>query len=201
MSDIWEVVVYYRAVSIPLLSCLSQKFVHHYKNELQNWKRKGCLAAQEILCFSDVTLKWVAAPVALQYDIQSLEVIEGEQHLTKPLQEESLCPQKLIVVAQVEFTQILNFLPDSSPDESSSGSILHQQVMITHWQLKDFAFWLCFLPEVWHIWGMEGEKCKIWLSSSLSYGNAAAQSIFSTEFKGASPPFEAGEHCKRVVQG
>lgn len=80
-------------------------------------------------------------------------------------------------------------------------AILYQWVMITQWQLKDIAFWLCIPPEVWHIWGEEGEKCKIWLSSSLSYGNTAVQIIFSTELGGASPPFEAGEHCRRVALG
>lgn len=71
--------------------------------------------------------------MALHCTIQFLEGMEGQQHLTKPLQEEPLCPQKLIMGAQVEFTQLLDFLPNSINAESSSGSILHQQVMmITH---------------------------------------------------------------------
>lgn len=62
--------------------------------------------------------------------------------------------------------------------------------------LSGFAFLLkSDTSEVWK------EKCKFWLSSSLSYGKAAVQSIFSTELRGASPPFEAGEHWRRVVLG
>lgn len=49
--------------------------------------------------------------------------------------------------------------------------------MIAYWQLKDIALWLCISPEVWHIWGVEGGKRKIWLYKSLSCGNTAAQSI------------------------
>jgi len=47
---------------------------------------------------------------------------------------------------------------------------------------------------------MEGGNCKIWLSSSLPYGNTAVQNIFNAEPREASPPFYARENCRIVVK-
>ena len=72
VSDTWEVAVYWRAIGIPLSSCLSMKFAHHNENELQNWKKRGCLAAWQFMYSSVAALWWVSAPVALQYAFQTL---------------------------------------------------------------------------------------------------------------------------------
>lgn len=63
VSDTCEVALYWRAISIPLSSCLSMKFAHHNENELQNWKKRGCLAVWKFLCSCVAVLWWVSAPL------------------------------------------------------------------------------------------------------------------------------------------
>lgn len=124
VPDTWEVAVYWRAISIPLSSCLSIKFAHHNENELQNWKKRGCLAAWQCLCSSVAALWWVSAPMAQQYAFQTFwRAWKGSSISPTPAGGTPLAHSRC---KSGIYSSPWVFLPDSNADKSSSGLILHQ---------------------------------------------------------------------------
>ena len=194
VSDTWEVAVYWRTINIPLSYQWSSLTTTKKTYRTGRGEMLGSVIVSVLCCCAVMSFCPSGFAVCLS---DSVEGMEGQQHLTNTCRRNpssSFQVHEWNLLSSVVFCLTPTLL-------SSSGSILQQRVTLTRWQLTDTTFWLEVPPEVCHIWGVEGGKCKIWLSSSLSYGNAAVQSIFSTELKGASPPFEAGEHCRRVPLG